>query len=331
MEKRQIKGSILLQVAVLFALGILATGLITYISQHKVSDAGVKRQTESLAAEIADEVELSVREYPACEWLIQYWYEHAGEMDIEYDADYAAGTETEQKCRLLGERYPDLVLEYADVRELEAMPKADQKLYAEIAYSWLVTRVDEIKRAHGVDYLFCVLTDDTYETQFFLFSAADPGAVRGTSYEEVYTLGTTVTVTESQREAMRAAGYEIPIFGLAKRLEEIFLPGREGSILIDHHSPVLHLIQRIRDESHRYAITFHRSLRGKESTHSRLEDIPGIGPARRKALMRHFKSLEEIRSATREELLSVPELNERTVDEILQFFDGQQGGQPNTP
>ena len=205
MEKRQIKGSILRQVALLFVLGILATGLITYISQRSVSYAGVKRQTEGLAAEIADEVERSVREYPACEWLIQYWYDHAGELDIEYDADYSAGTETERKVRLLGERCPDLVPQYADVRELEAMPEADRKLYAEIAYSWLITRVDEIKRAHGVDYLFCVLTDDTFEEQFFLFSAADPGAVRGTNYEEVYTLGTTVTVGESQREAMRAA------------------------------------------------------------------------------------------------------------------------------
>ena len=189
----------------LFALGILATGLITYMSQHKISGTGVKNQTESLAAEIAEEVESSVREYPAWEWLIEYWYDHADALEIEYDADYAAGTETERKCRLLGERYPGLVLEYADEGTLAAMPEEDQKLYGEIAYSWLITRVDEIKRAHGVDYLFCVLTDDTYETQFFLFSAADPGAVRGTNYEEVYTLGTTVAVGESQREAMRAA------------------------------------------------------------------------------------------------------------------------------
>ena len=205
MDKRQIKGSILRQVALLFALGVLATGLITYVSQHSVSDAGVKTQTESLASEIADEVEKSVREYPAWEWLIEYWYNHAETLDIEYDADYAAGTETERKCRQLGEHYPDLVLEYTDAGTLAAMPEEDQKLYAEIAYSWLITRVDEIKRAHGVDYLFCVLTDDTYESQFFLFSAADPGAVRGTSYEEVYTLGTTVTVGVSQQEAMRGA------------------------------------------------------------------------------------------------------------------------------
>ena len=111
------------------------------------------------------------------------------------------------------------------------------------------------------------------------------------------------------RDAMLAAGADVPMFGLAKRLEEIFLPGREESILIDHHSPALQLIQRIRDEAHRFAITYHRGLRGKASVHSALEDIPGIGPARRRALLQYFKSIKAIREAELEELQQAPGMN----------------------
>ena len=107
------------------------------------------------------------------------------------------------------------------------------------------------------------------------------------------------------REAMLAVGYDIPIFGLAKRLEEIFLPDREESILLDRKSPALHLIQRIRDEAHRFGITHHRKLRQKAGMHSSLEDIPGIGPARRRALLAHFGSIAAIAAAAPEELCAV--------------------------
>ena len=107
------------------------------------------------------------------------------------------------------------------------------------------------------------------------------------------------------REAMLAVGYDIPIFGLAKRLEEIFLPEREESILLDRKSPALHLIQRIRDGAHRFGITHHRKLRQKAGMHSSLEDIPGIGPARRRALLSHFGSISAIAAAAPEELCAV--------------------------
>lgn len=104
------------------------------------------------------------------------------------------------------------------------------------------------------------------------------------------------------REAMHTQGFDIPMFGLAERLEEIFLPGQEESILLDRKSPALHLIQRIRDEAHRFGITHHRSLRQKASIHSSLEDIPGIGKTRRRALLTHFKSIKRIAEASVEEL-----------------------------
>ena len=204
MAREHKRMGIIPQVAILFTIGVLTTGIITFFSQHLLSDASVNKQLESIGAEIADEVKMAVQEYPAYEWLLSYWYEHNDELDIEYDVDYGSGTGTEEKCRKFSELHPDLQIRYADTQEIEALPAEDQKLYAEIVYSWLITRVDQIKAAYDIDFLFCVLTDDTYQTQFFLFSAGDSDSVRGTNYEEVYPLGTVTSVAEneSQQEAM---------------------------------------------------------------------------------------------------------------------------------
>ena len=207
MKKKPTRLGIIMLVALLFALGALTAGIITYFTQRAASDSSVRAEVEQIAARSAEEVRLAVREFPANRWLMQYWYEHDGELDIEYDVDYGAGTRTEEKCRLLHERYPALELRYASEDQIAALAEADQKLYAEVAYSWLTTRINEIKRANRIDYLFCVLTDEACQTQYFLFSAADPGAKRGTEYLEVYPLGKEVSVAEneSQQEAMRLA------------------------------------------------------------------------------------------------------------------------------
>ena len=204
MKKKKTIG-IIRQVSLLFFVGVVTTGILTYFSQLTLSDESVKLQTEQLASEIADETIRSVKESSAWEWLLRYWYENSGELDIEYDVDYSKGTGTEEKYRLLKSHHTGIVLKYADTADLEELPEEDQKLCAEIAYSWLITRINQIKRAYHVDYLFCVLTEAPYERQFFLFSAADAGAVRGTNYEEVYPLGKEVSVAESQQQAMQSA------------------------------------------------------------------------------------------------------------------------------
>ena len=89
---------------------------------------------------------------------------------------------------------------------------------------------------------------------------------------------------------------------------------------IDTHSESFHLITRIQDEAHRFAIEFHRSLRGKNQVRSILDDIEGIGPARRKALMKHFKGIEEVRSATVEELADIPEMNRKAAESVYEFL-----------
>ncbi len=99
---------------------------------------------------------------------------------------------------------------------------------------------------------------------------------------------------------------QVPVCGLAKQQEEIFLPGRAQSILLPRQSQGLFLVQRVRDEAHRFAITAHRAKRTKTGIASQLDQIPGVGPARRKALLKHFGSLDAIRAATVDEVAAAP-------------------------
>ncbi len=108
----------------------------------------------------------------------------------------------------------------------------------------------------------------------------------------------------------------VPVAGLAKQREELFLPGRADGILLPPGNQGLFLVQRIRDEAHRCAITAHREKRGKASITSALDAIPGIGPARRKALLKHFGSLDAIRSASVEALAAVPGMTQAAAQAV---------------
>ena len=101
----------------------------------------------------------------------------------------------------------------------------------------------------------------------------------------------------------------IPIVSLAKKEEEVFLPGQSEAILLPRHSQALYMIQRIRDEAHRFAITYNRALRRKAGVASQLDSIPGVGPKRRKALLKAFGSVKKIRQATVETIAAVPGIN----------------------
>lgn len=113
------------------------------------------------------------------------------------------------------------------------------------------------------------------------------------------------------------------MIGLAKRNEEIFRPGFPDPILLPRNSKALHLIQRVRDEAHRFAITFHRNLRGKSIRTSALNQIPGIGPTRRKALVKHFGSIQKIKDASLEELLQAPSMNTAAAEAVFVFFHSE--------
>lgn len=110
---------------------------------------------------------------------------------------------------------------------------------------------------------------------------------------------------------------QFPVVGLAKQEEEVFRPRLSDPLWLQRGSPALHLIQRIRDEAHRFAITYHRNLRSKEQTRSKLDDVRGIGPARRKALLTYFGGdIDRIRQASIEELVAVPGMTRRSAESL---------------
>jgi len=119
---------------------------------------------------------------------------------------------------------------------------------------------------------------------------------------------------------LEEAGFaDIPTFALAKEREEIFAPGRAEPIVQEHNSPGMFLVQRIRDEAHRFAITHHRKVRSRKALSSPLDSIEGIGPARKRALLRQFGSVQAIREAPVEDIVAVgvPEKLARRLKEAL--------------
>ncbi len=120
---------------------------------------------------------------------------------------------------------------------------------------------------------------------------------------------------------IRAMGVtDVPVISLAKRIEEVFVEGESESIILEHHTPELQLLQQIRDEAHRFAITYHRRLRGKRNLESVLDHIEGIGPKRRKALYKHFGNLDAMRVAELEELETVEGMNKKAALAVYEFF-----------
>ena len=120
---------------------------------------------------------------------------------------------------------------------------------------------------------------------------------------------------------IRAMGVtDVPVISLAKRIEEVFVEGESESIILEHHTPELQLLQQIRDEAHRFAITYHRRLRGKRNLESVLDHVEGIGPKRRKALYKHFGNLDAMRVAELEELESLEGMNKKAALAVYEFF-----------
>ncbi|HZU13043.1 MAG TPA: excinuclease ABC subunit UvrC [Chloroflexota bacterium] len=123
------------------------------------------------------------------------------------------------------------------------------------------------------------------------------------------------------QEVMAELGRDdLPIVSLAKRLEEIFVPGREESILFPRNSQALYLVQRIRDEAHRFAVSYHRNVRQRATVQSQIDTVPGIGAARRKALIKTFGSVRGIKAATAEEIAAVPGMNRKLADTVKEYL-----------
>jgi excinuclease ABC subunit C len=120
------------------------------------------------------------------------------------------------------------------------------------------------------------------------------------------------------RDALREVGMErIPVVGLAKRMEEVWRPDESSPVILSRSSEALYLLQRIRDEAHRVAVTFHRKRRSGRVSESALDTIPGLGPQRRAALLRHFGSVEAMRSAKVEDIAAVPGIGNTLAQTIV--------------
>ena len=122
---------------------------------------------------------------------------------------------------------------------------------------------------------------------------------------------------------IEAGHKDVPVVGLAKQFELVFTEGNSEPVELPRRSPSLYLIQRIRDEAHRFAITFHRKLRGKRNLVSVLDHIVGIGPKRRQSLWAHFGTLDKIKAASVDELATVPGMNRPSAEAIVHFFEAQ--------
>ena len=130
--------------------------------------------------------------------------------------------------------------------------------------------------------------------------------------------------------ARALAGFDITFCGIAKRLEEVWLPNQKDPIIFPRNSEAMYLIQRIRDEAHRFAITYHRSKRSKAMLESTLEDIPGLGQARARSLITHFGSVTKLRGASEEQIAQLPGIGTKLAKTIVGYL-GDSGMAGKTP
>jgi excinuclease ABC subunit C len=124
-------------------------------------------------------------------------------------------------------------------------------------------------------------------------------------------------VAAASRSLAELGVVDVAVCGLAKRMEEVWLPDDPDPVILPRTSEALYLLQRVRDEAHRFAITYHRQKRSSTMLVSLLDDVPGLGDTRRKALMKQFGSLKRLRAATVEELTAVPGIGRRTAEAVL--------------
>jgi excinuclease ABC subunit C len=152
------------------------------------------------------------------------------------------------------------------------------------------------------------------------------GGATQQEYDEGFAAAPNLVVIDGGKGQLSAAlaamqAYDLPrvaVISLAKRIEEVFVPGRPQPILLDPHSAGLQLLQRIRDEAHRFALGFHRQRRDAQARESLFDTLEGVGPARRRALLRHFGSAESVVAASAEELEGVPGLPAKTARRIYE-------------
>ena len=188
----------------------------------------------------------------------------------------------------------------------------DFRMMAEVLHRRF-SRAARLREETGALSLAAVGADEAPEDET---SAEPDGAAPESPRETGWALPDLVIVDGGKGQLSAAVGVmedlgltEVPLAGLAKRFEELFIPNQSAPIVLPRTSQGLYLVQRIRDEAHRFAITYHRDIRGKRALHSELDDVPGIGSTRKKALLKRFGSVRRIREASVEEVAATPGIN----------------------
>jgi len=190
------------------------------------------------------------------------------------------------------------------------------------------SRAERRRADAGALSLAAVEADEAQEDE----SSAEPdGAAPEAPQETGWALPDLVIVDGGKGQLSAAEGVmreldlmEVPLAGLAKRFEELYVPNQSAPIVLPRTSQGLYLVQRIRDEAHRFAITYHRDVRSKRALHSELDEVPGIGSTRKKALLKRFGSVRRIKEASVDEVAATPGIN-RDLAERLKSHLAREG------
>lgn len=209
-EKKENRISIIAQISIIFIIGVAIIGLLVSLVLYATATDNINEDLSERAEASAADLEDYINHFPAHEWMLTYWYENYDKLDVEYEDAFLPDSETARKYALLKERHPDFLPEYATGADVRALPPEDQKLYAEITYSWMIYRIRQIQQNDKVDYIYCVATKRPYDKQMILFIASKEGRLLGEGEGQLKTVGTVIESTEEQMEALHSAAQRVP-------------------------------------------------------------------------------------------------------------------------
>jgi excinuclease ABC subunit C len=302
-----------------------------------VPERGEKRRLVALATQNA--VEALARE--RAEWLAdaakrdEALTDLAAALDLPkppqriecYDMSNIQGTSAVGSMVVFIDGRPE-PKEYRRFRIRSGDTPDDFRMMAEVLHRRF-SRVARLRADTGALSLAAVGADEAPEGDSDLAPDLEPGAGPveangdGTPREPAWAVPDLVIVDGGKGQLSAAVGAladlgitDLPLAGLAKRFEELHLPGQSAPIILPRRSQALYLVQRIRDEAHRFAITYHRDVRGKRALRSELDEVAGIGPGRKRALLKRFGSVRRIREASVEEVAATPGISQELAERL---------------
>lgn len=194
------KNALFTQITAFFLIGLVLTGILSWSVMTRIADRNVLQEKDALSSGILADVEKSMKEYLAYEWVLDYLITHSQDaLDLEYDSYEFTAAKEEKFLR----SQPGLTLTGVTADQLEKLSAEDQKTYAEIIYNHWMHRLNDMKQVYDASYLYMIAVDDNYADAIFLLTASDGTRERGTGFENAYILGKEVEVSPDQAEAFR--------------------------------------------------------------------------------------------------------------------------------